>query len=114
MSQDMPKDQDPLLFHFRAKFFPEDVTEELIQDTTQRLFFLQARMRSAAPPVTPQIRDSILNEDVYCPPETAVLLASYAVQARFGDYNPKIHVPGYLFAERLLPVRCGPDARNVF
>ena len=28
-------------FKFRAKFYPEDVAEELIQDITVRLFYLQ-------------------------------------------------------------------------
>ena len=28
-------------FKFRAKFYPEDVAEELIQDITLRLFYLQ-------------------------------------------------------------------------
>ena len=54
---------------FLAKFFPEDVSEELIQDITQHLFFLQ-------------VKQSILNMDIYCPPEAAVLLASYALQAK--------------------------------
>ena len=39
-SQDIKK-ENPLQFKFRAKFFPEDVSEELIQDITQKLFFLQ-------------------------------------------------------------------------
>ncbi len=30
-----------MLFKFRGKFYPEDVSEELIQEATQRLFFLQ-------------------------------------------------------------------------
>jgi hypothetical protein len=34
-----------------------------------------------------------------------VLLASYAVQAKFGDYNPEVHKPGFLDKERLLPNR---------
>ncbi|KAG7274288.1 hypothetical protein CRUP_037215, partial [Coryphaenoides rupestris] len=54
-------------FKFRAKFYPEDVSEELIQDITQKLFFLQ-------------VKESILNDENYCPPETAVLLVSYSVQ----------------------------------
>ena len=33
MSQDVKK-ENPLQFKFRAKFFPEDVAEELIQDIT--------------------------------------------------------------------------------
>ena len=91
LGQDIPKDP-PLKFRFRVKFYPEDVAEELIQDVTQRLFYLQ-------------VRDSILTEDVYCPPETAVLLASYAVQAKFGDFNPEVHKTGFLAKEKLLPKR---------
>ena len=33
-SQDVRKEQ-PLQFKFRAKFYPEDVSEELIQEVTQ-------------------------------------------------------------------------------
>uniref|UniRef100_A0A8C6LX84 Moesin b n=1 Tax=Nothobranchius furzeri TaxID=105023 RepID=A0A8C6LX84_NOTFU len=91
MAQDVKKD-NPLLIKFRAKFYPEDVAEELIQEATQRLFFLQ-------------VKESILNDDIYCPPETAVLLASYAVQVKHGDYRKDYHVPGYLTKERLLPQR---------
>uniref|UniRef100_A0A8C6PLX0 Moesin a n=1 Tax=Nothobranchius furzeri TaxID=105023 RepID=A0A8C6PLX0_NOTFU len=90
-AQDVRK-ESPLLFKFRAKFFPEDVSEELIQEATQRLFFLQ-------------VKEAILNDDIYCPPETAVLLASYAVQAKFADYNKEVHTPGYLHSENLLPQR---------
>uniref|UniRef100_A0AAQ4R921 Ezrin n=1 Tax=Gasterosteus aculeatus aculeatus TaxID=481459 RepID=A0AAQ4R921_GASAC len=90
-SQDVKK-ENPMQFKFRAKFFPEDVSEELIQDVTQKLFFLQ-------------VKEGILSDEVYCPPETAVLLASYSVQAKFGDYNKDVHRPGYLVSERLLPQR---------
>ncbi|XP_027139842.1 moesin-like isoform X4 [Larimichthys crocea] len=90
-AQDVKRD-NPLLIKFRAKFYPEDVAEELIQETTQRLFFLQ-------------VKESILNDDIYCPPETAVLLASYAVQVKHGDYRKDYHVPGYLTREKLLPQR---------
>lgn len=90
-AQDVRK-ESPLLFKFRAKFFPEDVSEELIQDITQRLFFLQ-------------VKEGILNDDIYCPPETAVLLASYAVQAKHGDYNKDVHKSGYLVSEKMLPQR---------
>uniref|UniRef100_A0A3B3TK15 Ezrin b n=1 Tax=Poecilia latipinna TaxID=48699 RepID=A0A3B3TK15_9TELE len=90
-SQDVKKD-NPLQFKFRAKFFPEDVSEELIQEITQKLFFLQ-------------VKEGILGDEIYCPPETAVLLASYAVQAKFGDYDKEVHRPGYLVSERMLPQR---------
>ncbi|EDQ92003.1 uncharacterized protein MONBRDRAFT_17480 [Monosiga brevicollis MX1] len=91
VSQDVRK-EDPLQFKFRVKFYPEDVSEELVQDVTQRLFFLQ-------------VKEAVLNEDVYAPPETSVLLSSYAVQAKYGDYTPEIHRAGFLAHERLLPPR---------
>uniref|UniRef100_A0A8C9A4T3 Moesin n=1 Tax=Prolemur simus TaxID=1328070 RepID=A0A8C9A4T3_PROSS len=90
-AQDVRK-ESPLLFKFRAKFYPEDVSEELIQDITQRLFFLQ-------------VKEGILNDDIYCPPETAVLLASYAVQSKYGDFNKEVHKSGYLAGDKLLPQR---------
>lgn len=42
MSQDVKK-ENPLQFKFRAKFYPEDVADELIQDITLRLFYLQVK-----------------------------------------------------------------------
>ncbi len=90
-SQDVMK-QEPLQFQFRAKFFPEDVGEELIQEVTRRLFFLQ-------------VKEAILNDDIYCPPETSVLLASYAVQAKYGSYDGKKHKTGFLTNDRILPSR---------
>ena len=43
LSQDVKK-ESPLQFKFRAKFYPEDVADELIQDITLRLFYLQVRI----------------------------------------------------------------------
>ena len=37
---DVPK-TDPMHLLFLAKFYPEDVSEELVQEVTQHLFFLQ-------------------------------------------------------------------------
>ncbi|XP_055846974.1 moesin/ezrin/radixin homolog 1 [Episyrphus balteatus] len=91
MNQDVKK-EDPLQFRFRAKFYPEDVAEELIQDITLRLFYLQ-------------VKNAILSDEIYCPPETSVLLASYAVQARHGDHNKSTHTAGFLSNDRLLPQR---------
>ncbi|XP_059375328.1 radixin-like [Carassius carassius] len=86
------KEENPLQFELRAKYYPEEVSEELIQDITKKLFFLQ-------------VKESILSDEIYCPSETAVLLASYSVQAKFGDHSPEAHRPGYLTSERLLPQR---------
>uniref|UniRef100_A0A672NCD7 Neurofibromin 2a (merlin) n=1 Tax=Sinocyclocheilus grahami TaxID=75366 RepID=A0A672NCD7_SINGR len=88
---DMSK-EEPIVFHFLAKFYPENVEEELVQDITQHLFFLQ-------------VKKSILEEEIYCPPEASVLLASYAVHAKYGDYDPNVHKPAFLSQEELLPKR---------
>jgi moesin len=52
-----------------------------------------------------QVKEGILNDDIYCPPETAVLLASYAVQSKYGDFNKEVHKSGYLAGDKLLPQR---------
>jgi len=91
LSQDVKK-ETPLQFKFRAKFYPEDVAEEIIQDITLRLFYLQ-------------VKNAILSDEIYCPPETSVLLASYAVQAKYGDFQKDLHQTGFLANDRLLPER---------
>ena len=40
------KKETPLQFRFRAKFYPEDVSEELIQEVTQVLLYLLTVLRS--------------------------------------------------------------------
>lgn len=45
----------------------------------------------------------ILSDEIYCPAETSVLLASYATQVKYDDYNPEIHKPGFLSNDCLLP-----------
>ena len=68
--QSIQKDhQSTASFMFLGKFYPEEVAEELVQEVTQHLFFLQ-------------VKQAILSMDIYCPPEASVLLASYAVQAK--------------------------------
>ncbi|XP_054466221.1 NF2, moesin-ezrin-radixin like (MERLIN) tumor suppressor a isoform X4 [Anoplopoma fimbria] len=91
LDQEVPK-EEPITLHFLAKFYPENAEEELVQDITQHLFFLQ-------------VKKKILQEDIHCPPEASVLLASYAVHAKYGDYDPNVHKPGFLAEEDLLPKR---------
>ena len=62
----------------------------------QRLFFMQ-------------VREGILTDEIYCPPETSVLLASYAVQAKYSTYNEEKHATGYLNQDKLLPQRFAYD-----
>ncbi|XP_030273921.1 merlin isoform X2 [Sparus aurata] len=91
LDQEVPK-EEPITLHFLAKFYPENAEEELVQDITQHLFFLQVKRK-------------ILEEEIHCPPEASVLLASYAVHAKYGDYDPNVHKPGFLAEEELLPKR---------
>lgn len=94
------KDQNLVLkdqyyvFHFYAKYFPENVSDELVQGISQHLFFLQ-------------VKQSILSMDIYCPPEASVLLASYAVHVQFGPYDPQNFKKGMLadVSAELLPQR---------
>lgn len=90
-SQDVKK-ESPLVFKFRAKFYPEDVSAEIIQDVTLRLFYLQ-------------VKEAIMSDEIYCPPETTVLLASYALQAKFGDQGAETQSSEAVAGERLLPDR---------
>ncbi|VEN61503.1 unnamed protein product [Callosobruchus maculatus] len=90
--QSIQKNHQTASFMFLAKFYPEEVAEELVQEVTQHLFFLQ-------------VKQAILSMDVYCPPEASVLLASYAVQAKFGDFDEDTYKPGMLASEDLLPQR---------
>ncbi|CDW58520.1 Moesin:ezrin:radixin 1 [Trichuris trichiura] len=46
-----------------------------------------------------------MSDEIYCPPETTVLLASYAMQARYADFSPEMHRKGFLTNERLMPER---------
>ncbi|XP_078206354.1 tyrosine-protein phosphatase non-receptor type 3 isoform X7 [Callithrix jacchus] len=58
--------------------------------TLLHLYFLQLKM-------------DICEGRLTCPLNSAVVLASYAVQSHFGDYNPSIHHPGYLSDSHFIP-----------
>lgn len=77
---------------FLVKFYPEDLNDELIQLVTQKLFFLQARA-------------AVVEDEIYCPTDKAVLLASLSCQAEFGQYNLLPKSGGFLANEKLLPDR---------
>ncbi|GAB6030093.1 hypothetical protein CHUAL_005772 [Chamberlinius hualienensis] len=89
VDQDLPKSK-PVSFMFLVKFYPEIISEELIQEITQHLFFLQ-------------VKQAIINMDIYCPAEASVLLASYALQAKYGDLDNTVWRPGMLSNDDLLP-----------
>ena len=52
-----------------------------------------------------QLRKDILEGGIYVHEETAMLLASYALQAEVGDYNQTLHGSDYFVPEHYLPQR---------
>ncbi|XP_068949390.1 tyrosine-protein phosphatase non-receptor type 13 isoform X6 [Petaurus breviceps papuanus] len=75
----------------RIKFFIDDVS--LIQHTlTCHQYYLQ-------------LRKDILEERMHCDDETSLLLASLALQAEYGDYQPEVHGMSYFRLEHYLPAR---------
>lgn len=91
VQEDIPKDT-PYMFKFAVRYYPEDAESELIMDVTRRYFYLQ-------------VRESIVRGELFCPPETAVLLSSFALQAKYGDHRPDVHRPGFFVSDTLLPER---------
>ncbi|XP_074042029.1 uncharacterized protein isoform X2 [Leptinotarsa decemlineata] len=78
--------------HYKVKYYPEDIGEELIESITIEFFFLQVKL-------------CILSDEIYCPADTCVLLASYALQVKYGDYSPDTHNKDILQKQKLLPDR---------
>ncbi|XP_036307944.2 tyrosine-protein phosphatase non-receptor type 13 isoform X21 [Pipistrellus kuhlii] len=76
---------------FRIKFFMDDIS--LIQHTlTCHQYYLQ-------------LRKDILEERMHCDDESSLLLASLALQAEYGDYQPEVHGVSYFRLEHYLPPR---------
>ena len=71
-------------------FYPEDVVNELIQEVTQHLFFLE-------------VKEKILKQEIFCPSETSVMMAAYVAQAQFGEYDERVHKTGCLSIDTLIP-----------
>ncbi|XP_060043756.1 tyrosine-protein phosphatase non-receptor type 13 isoform X10 [Erinaceus europaeus] len=90
-----PKKKSKAAVHFtlffRIKFFMDDAS--LIQHAlTCHQYYLQ-------------LRKDILEERVHCDDETSLLLASLALQAEYGDYQPEVHGMSYFRLEHYLPPR---------
>uniref|UniRef100_A0A8C9LB44 FERM domain-containing protein n=1 Tax=Pavo cristatus TaxID=9049 RepID=A0A8C9LB44_PAVCR len=89
LDQEIPK-EDPISFHFLAKFYPEKVEEELLQEITQHLFFLQVR--------------NDLEKKLHSASNKLKCLFSFPL-GQYGDYDPNFHEPGFLAHDELLPKR---------
>lgn len=92
LSQDMNKKEDPKILEFKAKYFPESVADELTHPSVQRLFWRQ-------------IRQGIVEDSIYCPPELCVLFAAQTQQFEHGDYADGKMDGTQKELESLLPVR---------
>eukprot|EP00038_Savillea_parva_P018614 m.24544 g.24544 ORF g.24544 m.24544 type:complete len:383 (-) comp4168_c0_seq1:2348-3496(-) len=92
LSQDINKKEVPIVLDFKAKFFPESVNDELTDKVVQRLFWKQ-------------IKNGVVNNDIYSPPELCVLFAAQSMQAEQGDYDPATHGPGTVIVANQLPQR---------
>ena len=78
--------------YLKVQYYPEYVEDGLVLRLTQHLFFLH-------------VKNEILNENIYCPVEKAALMASHAVQAKYGDYDKDVHKKIISANEQLLPKR---------
>lgn len=76
---------------FRVKYYVENICL-LQQQGTRHLYYLQ-------------LRKDVLEGGIYVHEETAMLLASYALQAEVGDYNQTLHGSDYFVPEHYLPQR---------
>eukprot|EP00079_Xenopus_tropicalis_P020214 XP_012810882.1 PREDICTED: tyrosine-protein phosphatase non-receptor type 13 isoform X3 [Xenopus tropicalis] len=77
--------------YFRVKFFVDDII--LLQHSlTCHQYYLEQRK-------------DILDGKLYCDDEAAMLLASLALQAEYGDYQPEVHSMSYFRMEHYLPAR---------
>ncbi|XP_010190570.1 PREDICTED: tyrosine-protein phosphatase non-receptor type 3 isoform X2 [Mesitornis unicolor] len=79
----------PCTLRFRVRFFIPD-PNVLKNSFSRHLFFLQ-------------LKTDIVEGRLSCPINSAVVLASYAVQSQLGDYNAAVHHSGYLSNYNFIP-----------
>ncbi|CAH8664064.1 unnamed protein product [Heterobilharzia americana] len=83
------KTKDTLQFSFKVKYYPEEVSEELIEEITRLYFYYD-------------VKENIVSGKIYCPADTALLLASYQALIRHGKFDPNVHTTGFLKVNRYL------------
>ncbi|XP_032242658.2 tyrosine-protein phosphatase non-receptor type 4 isoform X1 [Nematostella vectensis] len=83
------KGTPPYIFYFCVRFFVSDPSK-LVEDLTRYYFYLQ-------------IKRDILTGRLPCLYDTAAELSSYILQAELGDYDPKLHLDGYVSEFRFIP-----------
>ncbi|KPJ20419.1 Tyrosine-protein phosphatase non-receptor type 3 [Papilio machaon] len=86
-------------FWLAVRFYPPEPSR-LSEEFTRYLLCLQ-------------LRKLLLDGRMTAPKNTALLLASFTVQAELGDYNATEHGNGYLSSLRLLNRQCAEDERRI-
>nr|CAX72657.1 putative Ezrin [Schistosoma japonicum] len=81
---------DRLQFFFKVKYYPEEVSEDLVEDITRLYLYYN-------------VKNDIIDGKIYCPAETAVLLSSYQAYIRHGKYDPSVHNQDFIKVEKYLP-----------
>ncbi|CAG9786582.1 unnamed protein product [Diatraea saccharalis] len=86
-------------FWLAVRFYPPEPSR-LAEEYTRYLLCLQ-------------LRKLLLDGRMTAPKNTALLLASFTVQAELGDYNVSEHPPNYLSELCLLPKQTSEDERRI-
>lgn len=92
IGKELDGDLEKVKFYLKVQYYPEFVEDGLLLAYTQILFF-------------EHVKNEILCDNVYCPVDKATLMASYAVQAKYGDYDKDVHKNNFLTSDQLLPRR---------
>ncbi|KAJ0176787.1 hypothetical protein K1T71_007966 [Dendrolimus kikuchii] len=86
-------------FWLAVRFYPPEPSR-LSEEYTKYLLCLQ-------------LKKLLLDGRMTAPKNTALLLASFTIQAELGDYNVSEHPPNYLSELCLLPKQTGEDERRI-
>lgn len=88
-------------FHLAVRYYPQHPDVVSVDSSTRKLFCFQ-------------VKDKLLRGDWGCDVENHALMDGLLVQAHIGDYNPRLHKPGYLRlvkeVELVAPSRMNSDA----
>ena len=84
------KKTPPLQIQFKVRFYPGDVIENIVADDTREYFYYQ-------------VKHDVLDCTLPASVDSAIILAAYACQAKFGEFKEEIHTAGYLNGQKMLP-----------
>ena len=84
------KKTPPIEISFKVRFYPGDMIENIITDDAREYFYYQ-------------VKNDVLDCSLPASAESAIILAAYACQAKFGEFKPEVHKEGYLNGQRMIP-----------